>query len=382
MSSEPSYLYLEIAESIRHRIAAGELASGDRLPPVREMAARWGCTPGTVGRAYALLAQEGLLEGQRGRGTRVRRSTLQPEQRALHWATLVNQAEGFLLGALSGGHTPEQAQTALSVAAARWRELQRHDRVGPAADTPAPGAPLRFVGSHDLLMESLARLLAEERGGYSPAQGRGSPALTLDYRGSLGGLMALAQGTADLAGVHLWDEATDSYNLPYVRRLLPGRRLVMLHLAHRSLGLIVPAGNPQALRALADLSRPGVVLLNRQRGSGTRVWLDAQLQALEVDTESIAGYDREALTHLAVASAVAEGEATAGLGIHAAAMAYGLGFVPLTQERYDLVIPESVWRTDAAQTLVQAVRSARFQSEIATLGGYESSETGAEQWVS
>jgi molybdate-binding protein/DNA-binding transcriptional regulator YhcF (GntR family) len=376
MSSEPSYLYLEIAESIRRRIAAGELQSGDRLPPVREMASRWGCTPGTVGRAYTLLAQEGLVEGQRGRGTRVRRSTLQPEQRALHWATLVNQAEGFLLGALSAGHTPEQAQTALSVAAARWRELQRHDQVGPAAGegrpTP-PGAPLRFVGSHDLLMESLARLLAEERGGV---------ALTLDYRGSLGGLMALAQGAADLAGVHLWDEPTDSYNLPFVRRLLPGRRLVVLHLVDRSLGLIVPVGNPQALETLADLARPGVVLINRQRGSGTRVWLDAQLKALEVDASSIAGYGREALTHLAVASAVAEGEATVGLGIHAAARAYGLGFVPLTQECYDLVIPESVWHTDLAQTLAQVVRSERFKTEIATLGGYESSETGAEHWVS
>jgi molybdate-binding protein/DNA-binding transcriptional regulator YhcF (GntR family) len=376
MSSEPSYLYLEIAESIRRLIAAGELKSGDRLPPVRQMASRWNCTPGTVGRAYALLAQEGLVEGQRGAGTRVRRSTLQPEQRALHWATLVNQAEGYLLGAISGGHTPEQAQTALSVAAARWRELQRHDQVGPAAEEPGTGGatpPLRFVGSHDLLMESLARLLAEEGDGVR---------LTLDYRGSLGGLMALAQGSADLAGVHLWDEPTDSYNTPYVRRLLPGRRLVMLHLADRSLGLIVPAGNPQELKTLADLTRPDVVLINRQRGSGTRVWLDAQFKALAVDPDSIAGYDREALTHLGVASAVAEGEATAGLGIHAAAMAYGLGFVPLTQERYDLVIPESVWRAEAGQALVQMVRSDRFKSEIATLGGYESSETGAEHWVS
>lgn len=372
MSSEPSYLYLEIAESIRRRIAAGELKSDDRLPPVREMAEHWGCTPGTVGRAYALLAQEGLVEGQRGRGTRVRRSSLLPEQRALHWATLVNQAEAFLLGAVGAGHTPEAAQTALSMAAARWRELQRDDEAGLTAESSTPHAPLRFVGSHDLLMESLARLLAEEWDG---------PALSLDFRGSLGGLIALAQGAADLAGVHLWDEQTDSYNLPYVRRLLPGRRLVMLHLANRSLGLIVPAGNPQILESLADLSRPGVVLVNRQRGSGTRVWLEAQIKAVGLDPSSIEGYSEEVLTHLAVASAVAEGHATAGLGIHAAAMAYGLGFVPLTQERYDLVMPESIWRGDEAQALARVVRSERFHSELATLGGYDSAETGAEQWV-
>jgi putative molybdopterin biosynthesis protein len=206
--------------------------------------------------------------------------------------------------------------------------------------------------------------------------------LSIKYVGSLGGLMALAQGEAEIAGTHLWDEATGTYNLPFVRRLLPGRRVALLTLAHRSLGLVTPPGNPQQLQDLADLARPDVRLVNRQSGSGTRVWLDAQLKDLAIPPESVLGYEREELTHLAVARAVDEGEATVGLAIHAAASAYGLDFVPLTQERYDLVLPESVWHSPAAQALTAAVRSLRFKEAVTALGGYDVSETGQVVWIS
>ncbi|RLC79463.1 MAG: hypothetical protein DRI61_07885, partial [Chloroflexi bacterium] len=104
------FLYREIAESLRRQIASGELKPGDRLPPVREMARRWNCTPGTVSRAYAELAREGLVVGHRGGGTRVAPSVLQPERPAWRWATLVNRAERFLLDAIGSGYTPEEAQ--------------------------------------------------------------------------------------------------------------------------------------------------------------------------------------------------------------------------------------------------------------------------------
>ena len=194
--------------------------------------------------------------------------------------------------------------------------------------------------------------------------------------------MSLAQNQAEVAGVHLWDEATDTYNVSFVRRLLPGRRAVLLTLAHRSLGLIIPPGNPQGLQGLADLARRDVRLVNRQPGSGTRVWLDAQLKALGVSTESLVGYEREELTHVAVARAVDQGEATVGLGIRAAASAYGLDFVPLAKERYDLVFLEPVWISPAARALVEVVRSSHFKEGVAALGGYDTSETGQESWVS
>jgi molybdate-binding protein/DNA-binding transcriptional regulator YhcF (GntR family) len=372
LTKPKTFLYLEIAESLRRRIASGELRPDDKLPPVREMARRWGCTPGTVSRAYAQLAREGLVAGHRGGGTRVMPGVLDSERPAWQWAALVNRAEQFLLEALSSGHTPAQAESALSLAISRWRELQRGDTPSSQKESARPVMELRFAGSHDLALELVARMLSEE----TP-----EARLSVEYVGSLGGLMALARGEAEIAGAHLWDEATDTYNAPFVRRLLPGRRVALLTLAHRSLGLIVPSGNPQQLQHLADLARPDVRLVNRQPGSGTRVWLDAHLSAPPISPDPIAGYEREELTHLAVARAVDQGEATVGLGIHAAASAYGLGFVPLTQERYDLVFPEAVWSVPAAQALVAIVRSARFREAVVALGGYDTSETGRETWI-
>jgi putative molybdopterin biosynthesis protein len=152
-------------------------------------------------------------------------------------------------------------------------------------------------------------------------------------------------------------------------------------LAHRSLGLITAPGNPQGLTGLADLAQPEVTLVNRQLGSGTRVWLDVQLQRLGVSPKEVPGYEREEATHLAVASAVKQGAATVGLGIYAAASAYGLDFIPLAQERYDLVFPETVWPTAAAQALVRLIRSARFREAVAAMGGYDTGQTGQEMWL-
>jgi molybdate-binding protein/DNA-binding transcriptional regulator YhcF (GntR family) len=365
-----NYLYLEIAESLRRRIASGELEPGDKLTPVREMAQRWNCTPGTVSRAYAQLAQDGLITGHRGGGTRVAPNTLQPERPAWRWASLVNRAESFLLEALGSGHRPAEAASALSVAISRWQEL----RQGQASQEQAASVTteLCFVGSHDLAVELVGQMLQEQ----SNVQ------LSVEYAGSLGGLMALAQNKAQLAGAHLWDEVSDTYNVPFVRRILPGRQVVLLTLAHRSLGLIVPPGNPKNLQELAHLARPGERLVNRQPGSGTRVWLDAQLKALGISPEGIAGYEREELTHLAVARAVEQGQASVGLGIHAAAAAYGLGFVPLTQERYDLVLPQEVWKAPAAQALVQVIRSTRFKQAVVAAGGYDTIRTGQETRIS
>lgn len=366
MRDSRDFLYLEIAESLRRQIASGKLRPGDRLPSVREMARRWGCTPGTVARAYAQLTREGLTVGRRGGGTRVASDALWPEHDTHRWIMLVNRAEQFLLEAIGKGYKPVQVQTALSVAAARWEELQRP---GVRAASESASEELRFAGSHDLAVERLAQMFSEEAPDVR---------FVVSYVGSLGGLIGLVRSEAQVAGIHLWDEATDSYNVPFVRRLLPGCRVILLTLAHRSLGLIVAPGNPLRLASLADLNKPGVRLVNRQWGSGTRVWFDAQCKALGIVPESIAGYGCEELTHLAVARAVYEGEATVGLGISAAAAAYGLGFVPLTQERYDLVFPEAVWNSPAAQILRALVASPRFQEAVVAFGGYDTTETGRE----
>ena len=364
-----SYLYEQIAETLRRRIAQGDLQPGERLPTVREMAQQWDCTPGTVSRAYAILAEEGLVTGHRGSGTRVTESPLPPSGSLHHWATLINRAERFLLEAVAQGYSPPQVQSALSIALARWQTLPQN----PLATTPRPSeTQLRFVGSHDLTMDLLARQLNEKASQYQ---------LALSFRGSLGGLMALARGEADLSGIHLWDETTNSYNVPFVQRVLPGQRIALVTLAYRSVGLILPPGNPQKVRGLADLAGESTRWVNRQAGSGTRVWLDGQLRQLGIEPASITGYDQEKTTHLEVAQAVQQGTATAGLGIFAAAAAYGLDFIQLTQEEYQLAIPEPVWETAVCRALLDVLRSPSFQAAVEALGGYDTAATGQVAWV-
>lgn len=365
-------LYLELAEKLRRRIASGELEPGERLPPIREMAARWGCSPGTVSRAYGLLADEGLLAAHGRRGTLVAPGPIQLSKRDVRWASLVNRAERYLLEGVGAGHSPAEVETALAAAVARWKELQREGAT-PAkhARQPVVGK-LRFAGSHDLLLEILEDMIAA-----------GNPAveLTLEFVGSLGGLIALQRGEADLAGAHLWDEGTDAYNVPFVERVLPGCTCLLLTLARRELGLILPAGNPDGITGLEDLKGAEVHLIHRQPGSGTRVWLETQLRRLGIDPDSILASDQIATTHSCVARAVASGEINVGLGIYAAAAGYGLDFLPLTRERYELVIPDRTWRRPEAQTLARLIRSDALCERIETLGGYDASQTGEERWV-
>ena len=184
-----------------------------------------------------------------------------------------------------------------------------------------------------------------------------------------------------MAGCHLWDQASDSYNGAFVQHLLPGRPAALLTLAHRRLGLLTPAGNPQGIASLGDLGRAGLRFINRQRGSGTRVWLDAQLQAAGVDVSAIAGYEVEVATHSAVAEAVAAGQADVGLGIEAAALTHGLGFRPLASERYDLAIPALIWAQPAVQALAAWLGSDAAKDIIGALGGYDTAETGRVAWV-
>ena len=371
MQKTNTYLYEDIAASLRQKIASGELTSGDKLPPVRELSAQWGCTPGTVSRAYAVLADEGLVSGHRGSGTRVTAPTPQPGQPSWQWAALINKADQYLLEALRTGHSPAQAEAALAVAIARWSALQKDADVNASTSSanslqgvyPSTATTtLRFAGSHDLLIEFVARLWHE----LSP-----DIQLQVDYVGSLSGLIALAQHEADIAGSHLWDGDSQEYNQPFVRRILPGRSVILLGLALRDLGLVIPEGNPQQITGLADLSRPDVIFINRQAGAGTRVWLDKQLQQASIDSTTINGYAQEKKTHLQVAQAIVEGEATVGLAIQAAGAAYGLDFIPLTQERYDLVIPAELWGTPALRTLVDLVHSDRFREAVSALDGYE-----------
>jgi putative molybdopterin biosynthesis protein len=232
----------------------------------------------------------------------------------------------------------------------------------------AENGTLVILGSHDLALEALAAEMRQ----IKPVA---LSVFTLPV-GSLEGLIALRQGLAQIAGCHLLDAESGEYNLPYVRHLFPDREIALITLVHREQGLLVAPGNPRQVHHLDDLARHEVRFINRNRGSGTRLWLDHQLATISLPSPAVRGYEREVRTHTAVAEAISSGKADAGLGVEAAARKYGLGFIPLFQERFDLVIPREQVAEQRLRPLFDILSSLRFRSLIEELGGYQTDHTG------
>jgi putative molybdopterin biosynthesis protein len=211
------------------------------------------------------------------------------------------------------------------------------------------------------------------------ALGRRHPGLSLSsaHVGSMGGLIALKKGEAHVAPTHMLDEETGEYNMPFIRRFLPDRDVVLVNLVHRTQGLMVLPGNPKGIAGLADLARQDVAFINRQRGAGTRMLLDMKLSALGIAPGSVTGYAREEYTHMAVASAVSTGLADTGLGVLSAARALGLDFIPVMAERYDLAIPAEHLEIPMVAALLGVIREdAGFRAALEALGGYGLEQTG------
>ncbi|MBN1146902.1 MAG: helix-turn-helix domain-containing protein [Anaerolineales bacterium] len=227
---------------------------------------------------------------------------------------------------------------------------------------------IAVLGSHDLALEALAERLRQRE--HSQID------LLVLPVGSLDGLVALRQGSAQLAGCHLLDAESGEYNLPFVRHLFPDRQVSLLTLAHRQQGLILPPGNPREISGLQDLARPGLVWVNRNRGSGTRLWLDYQLGKLAIVPDDLQIYNREVRTHTAVAEAIQRGKADAGLGLQAAARQHDLDFIPLFEERFDLVISQESIENCHLQPLLDDLQSAGFRRLVESLGGYQTAHTG------
>jgi putative molybdopterin biosynthesis protein len=193
---------------------------------------------------------------------------------------------------------------------------------------------------------------------------------------SLAALRRLGCGEAHAAGTHLWDPDTGESNIPYVRRELSGRRLVIVTLSEWQQGFIVARGNPKGISGPADLARADITLVNRESGAGSRMLLDLWLQEAGVTPTHVNGYRHEVSSHLEVAAVVARGQADAGPGMMAVARALGLDFLPLQEERYDLVIPLEFLNAPAIQAMLDVAVSRPFREELATLGGYDSSKAG------
>ena len=266
--------------------------------------------------------------------------------------TSLVRADGLLVvpAGVEGHHAGEQVRVEL------LRGLAEIDRTIVA------------IGSHDLVLDLAASRLRAT-----------NPLITLASSnvGSLGGLVALRDGLCHLAGSHLLDPATGQYTLPYLDRLFgPDSDVAVVRLVHREQGLIVAPGNPLDIKGIDDLVRPGLRYVNRQRGAGTRVLLDYQLAAHGIDPGSVSGYSREEHTHLAVAAAVAAGRVDAGMGILAAARAFGLDFIPVAEEPYDLVLRTTGLADDLLAPLWVMISDPEFQRAVEALGGYSCAETG------
>jgi len=221
------------------------------------------------------------------------------------------------------------------------------------------------IGSHDTSLDLMGSFLHRKSGYY----------LSSAHVGSQGGLLALRRGEAHMAGVHLLDAGTGDYNTSYVQKYL-GRPALLVLLARREQGFIVPKGNPKGITSFRDLTRPDVRYVNRQRGAGTRLLLDYHLRQEGISPAQVQGYDWELFTHLNVAAAVKAGDADTGLGIRSAAQALDLDFVPVAWEEYELCIPAELESHPGVQAVLELLRDPEFLKAVEALGGYDCSESG------
>jgi len=240
---------------------------------------------------------------------------------------------------------------------ARAGALLIQELVLPKSKKPA----VIFSGSHDLALEVAAASLSK----YVNL-------LSLPV-GSLDGLVNLRQGLCHLSGAHLLDE-NGEYNTPYIRRFFPDREMEVITLANRMQGLMFQVGNPKKIQRISDLVSSNIRFVNRNPGSGTRLWLDNELKKLGIPPEAVHGYDRVVRTHSEAAALIASGKADAALGLQAAARQHGLDFLPLFEERYDLILPREQEKVLAP--LLDYLQTAKFHRATESLTGYSTVHSG------
>ena len=218
-----------------------------------------------------------------------------------------------------------------------------------------------FSGSHDLALEEIAEHLS-----------RHVTILSLPV-GSLDGLVNLRQGLCQIAGAHILDE-TGEYNTPTIRHLFPDRNVELVTLAYRTQGLMLTAGNPKGIKKISDIAHENVKFVNRNAGSGTRLWFDAELKKQKIDSTYINGYGNTVKTHSEAAVLVSQNKVDVSVGLQAAAHQHGLDFIPLFEERYDLILPRENKKT--LSPLLDYLQTSTFRTGLNTLTGYNASHSG------
>ena len=223
------------------------------------------------------------------------------------------------------------------------------------------------VGSHDNTLDTLADALMA---GQQPFH------LISTHVGSMGGITALKNGSCHMAGMHLLEEDSGDFNFAFLEKFLPDADITLINLAIRHQGIIVPKGNPKGIHGVRDLQEKKLRFINRQRGAGTRILFDYHLKLAGMTPQDVNGYAKEESTHMAVAVNVLTGAADCGMGIHAAARALGLDFVPLARERYDLAVPTKFLEDARIRAVRSLLQDPAFLARITALGGYDTDLSG------
>jgi len=235
------------------------------------------------------------------------------------------------------------------------------------------------IGSHDQLLDEIGDLLQSGQGDGSPVlrytadrenRPRSPFSLTSTNVGSMQGIYAIRKGEAHIAGVHLLDEKTGEYNKSFVNRLIPEGGVTLYKCVKRKQGLLLAKGNPKGITGIGDLLNGGIRYVNRQKGSGTRILFDYLCRRDGIDAAAVYGYDREVYTHMSVAALVAAGMADAGIGTYSAAKMYDLDFLHISDEVYDLLIPDHFLELPSIQALLGVISSKEFKNRLEKLGGY------------
>jgi putative molybdopterin biosynthesis protein len=223
------------------------------------------------------------------------------------------------------------------------------------------------MGSHDLAFDMLCSSFFDKRAEVN--------IFNLPV-GSLDGLIALRQGLADLSGCHLFDPESAQYNSPFIKHFFPDQPVTTVTLAHRVQGMIIAVGNPKRISNLDDLTREDINFINRNRGSGTRIWLEHRLSDTGIKPDLIGGYAHETNSHSGISHAISTGTADVGIGLFAAADEKGLDFIPIFEEQYDLVFPTEILQEQDTQILLDLLVSSKYRNSIDRLKGYRSQNTG------
>ncbi|MBU3181117.1 molybdopterin biosynthesis protein [Clostridium psychrophilum] len=223
------------------------------------------------------------------------------------------------------------------------------------------------IGSHDPIVDIASDLYHKKNSRYF---------LSSAHVGSMGGIMALIGKETHISPIHLLDMDDGSYNISYLKKYLPETSMVLIKGVKRIQGIIVTKGNPLNIKCLLDIVKSGRRFVNRQRGSGTRLFLDYNLKKFNIKSKEIHGYEREEFTHIAVAAVVAAGDADCGLGIYSAAKLLGLDFIKLGNENYDFAVPKEYIDMNMIKEFIEVIKSDEFKKELDTLGGYDYTDIG------